>query len=476
MELLDEDFQKRKKKNKSTTIILIAIIILLIVIATIIILMLTLKEDKLVVSIDGSTANKVNELLVFDDSNPNKVYIPIRDIAPYLGYKDYSGEYDNLSETSSKCYVQNENEVVNFSLNSNEIYKKITTENNDYELLKIDEPVVAMNGKLYTTIDGAEKAYNVKISYNPDQKQIVIFTMPYLINWYSTQVLDYGYEAIDEDFNNQKTVLEDLLVVKKDNKYAVITVEGEKILEDKYEKIQYLQYSSDFLVTSNNKVGIISKARETKVGIIYDEIKLMDYSSKLYLVKKDNKYGVIDNVGNIKIYPEYDQIGIDSTNFKENGIKNSYILLDTLIPLKKDKLWGLANINGKLVVDFKYTELGYLEASSTTGSNLLLIPDYDVIVVKKDEKYTVITAKGDEIWPAAFDAIYLSISSGNLNYIMSGNNKTWNLIEKLEEQGIGKKKVITDDKLVNTNETDANETDTNTTDADDQNTEKNVTE
>ncbi len=447
MQLLDENFQKNKKGNKSKTIVLVSIIILFLLMITILILMISLKEEKMTTFIDGKDTSKLNEMLVFDESNPSKIYIPIRDIASYLGYKDYSGEYENTSESASQCYVQSEEEVANFALNSNIIYKKVITDNSNYEQIEIDEPVKAINGKLCTTMDGIEKAFNVSFSYDTDKKQITIFTMPYLINFYSSKVLDYGFNSIDENINNKKAILEDLLIVTNGEKYAVITVSGEKILEDKYEKIEYIRPTSDFLVTSNSKVGIISKTRETKVDLIYEEITPIDDKGKLYLIKKEGKYGIIDNNGSTKIYPEYDEIGIDATSFKKNGIKNSYILLDNLIPIKKGELWGIANTNGKLIADFKYEEIGYIGSNSGTENNLLVVPEYDVIVVKKGEKYTVITAsKGEEIWPAAFDSIYISDSSGKISYVLFGNGKTWDLIEKLKEQGIGKKQSIKDNK------------------------------
>ena len=78
MELLDEDFQKKKSTNKTRTVILVLIVILFIIMIAIVTLMATLKEDKLVVNLDGQSYAQIGEMLVFDEENPNKVYIPIR--------------------------------------------------------------------------------------------------------------------------------------------------------------------------------------------------------------------------------------------------------------------------------------------------------------------------------------------------------------------------------------------------------------
>ena len=83
---------------------------------------------------------------------------------------------------------------------------------------------------------------------------------------------------------------------------------------------------------------------------MYDSIELMDSDSGLYVVKKDDKYGVIDVRGNIKIYIENDEIGMDVSKFSQNNIKNKYIFAENLIPVRNDKYWGLYDTKGNQVV------------------------------------------------------------------------------------------------------------------------------
>jgi len=100
----------------------------------------------------------------------------------------------------------------------------------------------------------------MSFTYDTEKQRIYIYTMPYLIDTYTSRVLDYGYEKISDNFTNKKTVLNNMLVVTKnqDKIYAVIDVKGNVIIEPKYDYIEYLPNSGDFLVKSNNKVGIIS--------------------------------------------------------------------------------------------------------------------------------------------------------------------------------------------------------------------------
>lgn len=424
MELYDESIINKKNKNKKlANIILICIILIFILIISILILMIAIKNSTLTVSLNGQTNDNLKSVLIFEDNN-SKIYVPIKRVATFFGYNSYNGDYEQPSEDISKCYVQSENEVASFSLNSDIIYKTIPNSNSDYEYFKIDEPVKSINGELYTTVDGIEKAFNITFSKTENNK-IQIYTLDYLIQYYSGIITNYGYTSINSNFNNEKAVLNNMLVVEKDRKYGVInSTTGETLLDTKYDEIKYLQHTSDFLVTSNRKVGIISSQKETKIDLIYEDIELMDYDSNLYIIKQDNKYGVIDINGSIKIYPEYTKIGIDSSYFKYNDIKNGYILLDTLIPVQKDRLWGLFDKSGKQVVDFKYDNLGYIQNSSQNANNLLVIPEYNVIVVRKDNKYNLIDISGREVFKQFVDSIYMKIESGNAKYYMTYNNQT----------------------------------------------------
>ena len=438
MNLIDEELQPKKKDNskKMARIILIIISILIIAIIGIVMAIAYIQEKTLKLYVNGSINEKVKQMMVIDDDGT--IYFPIKDIASYLGYQSFNGEYTDKSEDQSKCYVQDDNEVANFALNSNKIYK-LTLENSDgnYNYYYSKKPVKAINGKLYATSDAIENAFNVSFSYNADNQRAYIYTMPYLIQSYSSKVLDYGYEEISDNYNNKKTILNDMLVVTKDQGkiYAVIDIKGNAVIEPKFDNIEYLPNSGDFLVQSNNKVGIISAKKETKIQLLYDSLELIDSDTGLYLAKKDNKYGVIDSKGNIKIYIEYDQIGIDNTKFEQNNIKNKYLLDNGMILARKDKLWGAFDKNGKQVLDFEFDSFGYVATSNKDAINLLLIPDYNILVACQNKKYALINSAGEMIIRPVLDDAYMSLNSGQKYYYMNANDRKINITEFLDEQG-----------------------------------------
>ena len=457
MNIIEESFKEKEKKKKNIVpkIILIAIILIVIIIIAITAYLVYLQNSSLKLMLDGQQNNGLLNLLVIEEDGT--IYAPIKEIASYLGYESYNGEYTDRTEDRSKCYVQSEDEVANFSLGSNKVYKlDLSNSSSNYEYVYSQKPVKAINGVLYAPSETIAQAFNVSFQYDQNKNRIYIYTLPYLYNTYSTSVLNYGYTEIADNLANKKAILQNMLVVKKDDKITgVIDLQGNTILEAKYEDIQYLPEIGDFLVTTNGKVGILSKTGETKVQIIYDSLELMDKDTGLYLAKKDNKYGVIDLRGNIKIYIEYDEIGIDPSKFTENGIKNKYILADSLIPIKKGNSWALFDTSGNQITDFEYDSFGYTASSSNKDAlSLLVIPDYNAIVACKDKKYTLLDTKGEKLLGVIADDIYMTISGGEEHYYISANDRLYNAVEFLESQGI----TPNDSNSSNTN------TSTNTTD------------
>ena len=430
--------------KKISKIIIIAIIILVVLSIAIAGVIVYLNMTTTTLTLNGTENESLKQLLIFDNEN-SKIYVPIRQVAKYFNYKDYSGDYTNPSEDLSKCYVQGDDEVATFTLNSNIIDKYIIKSNaneiiSETEQVEIDEPIIEINGNLCTTIDGIEKAFNV--SFTHENNKITIYTMPFLIEYYEDRIENLGYdEVISDSLNNRKIVLDNMIVVELNEKVGVIsTATGETILEAKYDDIQYMPYSSDFLVTSNNKVGIISSSKQTKVELTYDSIKKIDSKYNYYLVYKNSKYGIMDLEGNLIVYPDYDSIGINTSSFKENGISNGYIILDDLIPVKQNNLWGFLNATtGEIVIELKYDGLGCTASQSSTNTyGMLVLPDYGIIVAQKNKKYLLITKTGEELTNNVADRVYIQETSGNQQYFMDYEDNKIDIIQLLQQLNIQK--------------------------------------
>lgn len=427
MELYEE--VENTKKSKLTMIIGICIAVLIVLTILIICGIIYLNGAVMRITVDGQSKNAIEQILYIPENSTDELYIPIRAIAKYLNYEDYRGDYKIKSEDSTKCYVKNENEIAMFTKDSDTLVK--TRGDSDYEYIKIDKKVIEKDGELYTTPKGIEEAFNTLFDYNLEKKRINIYTMDYLNQYYSTkQKIDGEEIKLSEEYSDKKAIFEKMMIIISNDQYGVINAEtGESVLENKYEEIKYLPATSDFLVKSSGKYGVIGKDGINKVRITYDEIKIMDNQNGLYLIKQNNLYGIVDTKGKVILAPEYKQIGIDINKYSGSGIENQYVLLDEVIPVKNNQdLWGFFNIKGEKIRDCEFSNVGCSSISGIKDSNIypaVVVPSYKIIIVGKDKYYNLMTAKGEELIPTyILENVYMKTNTetGENTFYMSYNN------------------------------------------------------
>lgn len=195
--------------------------------------------------------------------------------------------------------------------------------------------------------------------------------MNYLNQYYASKLkIDGQTTELSKEYADGKAIFEDMMIVIKNKQYGVLNVEtGEAVLENKYEEIKYLPATSDFLVKSNGKYGVIGKDATVKVRGTYDEIKIMDNQNGLYLVKQNNLYGVVNTKGEVIMQPEYRQIGVDMSKYSNSGIENQYVLLNEVIPVENsENMWGIFSVSGEKIRDFEFSGIGCSVSSSSQSS------------------------------------------------------------------------------------------------------------
>lgn len=440
MELYQET--ENMKRSKLPMIIGICLAILIIIIIAIIVAIVYLNGSVMKITINGQKNNNIEKMLYIPEDDVNKVYIPIRAIAKYFNYEDYRGDYKIKSEDSSKCYVKNENEIAMFTKDSDRLVD--SRGDSDYEYITLDEKVFEKDGELYTTPDGIEKAFNVLFQVDISKKKIDIFTMDYLNQYYATRLkIDGQTEELTKEYADKKAIFKNMIIVIKNKQYGVVNAEtGEAVLENKYEEIKYLPATSDFLVKSNGKYGVLGSDASVKVRVTYDDIKIMDNQNGLYLVKQNNLYGVVDTKGKVIMNPEYNQIGVDVNKYANSGIENPYVLLDEIIPVKNSGgSWAIFNKKGEKIRDFEFSNIGSSASSSTQSANnypAIVIPSYKIIIVEKDKHYNLMTTTGEELVPSyVLENVYIknNTETGENNYYMSYNNKVMSVEEWLASTG-----------------------------------------
>lgn len=436
MELYDEKLEQ--KKSKIPMILGICIAVLAVITAIIVYVIIYLQNSIMTIKINGNRNNEIEKIFYIESSEEEtNLYMPIIKMAQYLDYEGFTGDYKDKSEDKTKCHVTSEYETAIFTKDSDVIMK--VTEDSEDEYIIIDKPVFEKDGELYTTIDGIEKAFNVAFYYDEELKNIDIYSMEYLVQ---VCVTNLKLEKYSDEFGDQKAILEGMIIIEQDGRYGVINAtNGEAILEAKYEEIKYLPVTTDFLVKSNGKYGVVTKDAKVKIKMIYDQINIMDYEYGLYLVKNNNAYGVLNANGEMIIEPEYKQIGINIDKYSQNGVENKYILLDEIIPIQNtDNLWGFFNIKGEKITDFKYTGVGCQSLPVNNSYPVVVIPSYKIIVVLKDKYYNLITLDGEELISGEIiNSVYLKVNSSteqNQFFMTSSNNtKVINIEEWLASIG-----------------------------------------
>ncbi len=442
MDLFEEVEQKikprQKKEIKTTTILLVIIGVLVVITILILSLLVYLKATMLKITVDGVSNQDLKQVLII---NEDKVTVPIRAIAKYLGYEEYSGDYKTLEVDSTKGYVKNEDQVTMFTANS-KIIQQILLENSSLQEIVIDEEIIEKDGEFYTTVDGLKKIFSVYFSYDINKNNISIVTLENLYESSLQYYMQKGFVKIEEKFQNKKALLENMMILKTSNeKYGVINITNDQmVLEAQYENIEYIPNLSKFIVTGKGLKGVISKEQEMILKIEYKEIEIIENekdNKKYFLVTtSDNLMGLMNADGEVIIHPEYNKIGFDMKNFTNNNIENDYLLFGRLIPVKVNNMWALFDLEGNRITNFEYSNLGCISKLANTYS-IIQVPEYELIVVNSTNgKYDLIKSDGTPLFGYVLDSIYKTITSGKNYYYMVVNGTTIELGTYLEQHGV----------------------------------------
>lgn len=241
-----------------------------------------------------------------------------------------------------------------------------------------------------------------------------------------TKVLNENKEEILTDYDKVepiqlKNTVDDLIYEKsvlkyqEDGKYGLINFEGKRITKPIYESIDSLNYKEgQLLVKQDGKLGVINIKGNNLIDIKYDQINVDGYYTKEdgynysgYIVsvttEQGYRYGYIDCNGKLLLEPKYNQLSrvtqiqdnenayiICAENGRygvikndENIIPNEYQSIEydegnNLFTIEKGKKYGIANIEGNIIVPTEYSQI------DITGVYLYATNDQGVVVYNSD--------------------------------------------------------------------------------------------
>lgn len=188
-------------------------------------------------------------------------------------------------------------------------------------------------------------------------------------------------------------------------KYGVIGKDGKKIVEEKYNYIEYL-YDNYFIVSGeDSKLGVIDDKNNVKIEIENDSLQKVENTNivqaivsnsnitKLYskdmnkiCEMKDAAIEVKNNY--IRIYND-DEVKYFSLEGQE--LRNTEVYLNNvLFATQENGKWGFADKEGNMVVEAKYDKV--------TEFN-----EYGFAAVKKDGKWGAISRDGKEVIEPSYE-------------------------------------------------------------------------
>lgn len=188
-------------------------------------------------------------------------------------------------------------------------------------------------------------------------------------------------------------------------KYGVIGKDGKKIVEEKYNYIEYL-YDNYFIVSGeDSKLGVIDDKNNVKIEIENDSLQKVENTNIVQAIVSNNNItklyskdmNKICEMQDATIEVKNDYIRIYNDNevkyFSLEGqeLRNTEVYLNNvLFAMQKNGKWGFADKEGNIVVEAKYDKV--------TEFN-----EYGFAAVKKDGKWGAISREGKEVIDPSYE-------------------------------------------------------------------------
>lgn len=249
------------------------------------------------------------------------------------------------------------------------------------------------------------------------KKVFIVKTNPGEIYFYSNtlqKIFPYAFSEIKTSYNNDMT-----FVVKKDNYYGYINIDGEVLIPFEYDEIGDFIYGitkarknenwgiineeggvlaafkytfiSDFkegiaiiIDSIQGNVGVIDLSGNTVIPFEYNCSAIKINSEGKIKAKKNSKWGYFDKTGNIIIPFEFDSIGD--------------LVSDGVINAKKDGVWGTFDKEGHIILPFQYFSMSDFIHGIAKASDSI------------QGQYGIIDLSGKTIIPFEFESIDIQIS------------------------------------------------------------------
>lgn len=473
-ELFSSELAKTNKQKKTVLFIIIILSIILVFLIAATIMVKQKEANRFKTYYNGKeTTFKPSFMIQADDGT---YYISIKEMADLEGYTYNPGEYKKYEEVEDSCNVSKDIEIVSLVAGRDYFYKTIdktnsaeytiknyaaskssknqtysfpsTAANGSVETYEIDKPVELFNGELYAPVDIISDIFNVRVVQK--EKSISIQSLSYVYYKASNTIAEAGYTTMSGDFEDVKALIYDMAVISTGTFQGVLSLtnpEDDLIISTQYSELQFIQNSKEFLATAtgNNNaktVGLISSSGKMIIRPTqYDQISVLSDKNGLYLVKSGQNYGVLDRNGDIVVYVDYQEIGLDNmSDFPLEDTTNASVLFEKFIPVVDNGKYGLYNIEGVETLKPVYDSFGYLILTDepTRELNVLSIPaslGIKGLVVKLNGYYGIYDMTTESLCvPCVFEKIYAETKASVTTYYLQAPGENPISLELFIEQ------------------------------------------
>lgn len=240
----------------------------------------------------------------------------------------------------------------------------------------------------------------------------------------------------------KKTITNSYISVFSNGKWGVINSKGDIVIQPVYDNMivipdptkEVFIYQEDVDLDNGTYTSRAMDDKQNDLYTSYEEVEVLQnvsangsiyYQTSTLKVKKNGLYGLINFKGKELLACEYTSIE------PLQGVKNSFVTV-------KDKLKGLVDENGNVIIDNQYADIqaltdeyedGYIvkNDSSQYGlitynkkqvleckySEIMKVTGSNLYVVKEDDTIETVNNKGEVLLTNAFDEV-VSIENSNL--------------------------------------------------------------
>lgn len=284
-------------------------------------------------------------------------------------------------------YLPNKDKI-NEEVEDKSIIYSVIEENGKYGVKnQNNETIIQIN---YDKIIIPNQHRAVFFCYNGEQKSI-------LNNKNETIFEEYGsVDLIKINNISEDTYEKDALICRKNEKYGLLSITGNVILEAKYDDIYSLGYKeNEIIVKDNNKYMIYDTKGRNLIKDVFDSIESDEfyteedeYRKSGYIVCKITsdgyRYGYYDYEYNKVLDIEYNQIS------RISDVKN------------KNNIYLIASLNGQFGVFINNTKV-----IDTQYQSINYDSDLAIFIVERTGKYGAFNENGTEILKPEYNSLII---------------------------------------------------------------------